>query len=259
MNGISIKRFFENFYPLDLAYEWDNVGLQVGTLNKEITGVLLTLDVTKEIVAEALEKNCNLIVAHHPLIFTPLKSILSDTYKGQLFETLIKHNIAVYVSHTNYDLGHSGMNTVLASKLALENQAVLEMVSETHGIGRIGKLKEKLPLQEAVNYVKEALAIDHGRLITNKTNKTVETIAISGGSGASHMFEAKRKGADLYITGDVSYHQAHDMLQMGLTALDIGHYAEKHFAKALKRELIEYGIEFPIYESEIDLDPFTFV
>lgn len=259
MNGTIIKQFFDTYYPLDLAYDWDNVGLQVGTLNKTVSGVLLTLDVTKDVVKEALDKNCNVIIAHHPLIFTPMKQIISDAYKGQLIEMLIKHDIAVYVSHTNYDLGHDGMNTVLANKLNLQDPEILEMVSETHGIGKIGKLKEKMPLSEAVAYIKKALAMKHGRLITNKPEKLVQTIAISGGSGASHMFEAKRKGADLYITGDVSYHQAHDMLQLGLTAIDIGHYAEKHFALALKQALIDYGAEFAIYESDIDLDPFTFV
>ena len=259
MNGMIIKRFFDESYPLDLAYEWDNVGLQIGTLNKPITGALITLDVTKEVVDEALKNNCNLIIAHHPLIFTPLKNILSDAYKGHLIEMLIKNDITVYVSHTNYDLGHSGMNTVLSEKLELHDSKILEMVSETHGIGKIGKLPKKMPLKEAVEYVKTKLEIAHGRLITHRPKKNVEVIAISGGSGASHMFEAKRQGADLYITGDVSYHHAHDMLQMGLTGLDIGHYAEKHFAVALKTELLKYGVEFPVFESNIDLDPFTYV
>ncbi len=259
MNGMIVKRFFDAHYPLDLAYDWDNVGLQIGTLNKEITGALLTLDVTKDVVDEALDKGCNLIIAHHPLIFTPLKSVLSDTYKGQVIEKLIKHDIALYVSHTNYDLGHAGMNAVLASRLNLKDDDVLEMVTETHGIGRIGKLHKKMPLKEAVEYIKQCLEMPHGRLITSNPNKDVLTVAISGGSGASHMFEAKKKGADVYITGDVSYHQAHDMLQMGLTALDIGHYAEKHFAKALMNELVEYGATFTIYESEINLDPFNYV
>ena len=258
MTGTIIKKFFDELYPKDLAYEWDNVGLQVGTLNKEITGILLSLDLTKEIVEEAIEKNVNLIIVHHPLVFKPLYNILTDSYKGNLIEKLIKQDIALYVSHTNYDLGHSGMNQVLADLLELTAQEPLEMMTETHGIGKIGQVNP-MALDDAIQYIKEKLSIKHARLITKKNGKTVKTIAISGGSGASHMFEAKRKGADIYLTGDISYHHAHDMLQMGLTALDIGHYAEKHFAKALKEELITYGVDAPIYESQVDLDPFTFV
>ena len=258
MSGIKIKQFFEQHYPLDLAYEWDNVGLQVGSLNKALSGVLIALDVTKEVIEEAIKEDCNVIISHHPLVFKPLSSINTDAYKGKMIEMLIKNDIAVYTSHTNYDLGHEGMNTVLANKLGLKNQAVLEYETETHGIGRIGEI-DPLPLSEAIAYIKEKLHVDHARLITKKNGKTVKTIAISGGSGAHHMFAAKFKGADLYVTGDVSYHHAHDMLQMGLTALDIGHYAERNFMAALKKELTEFGIDAPIVTSRVDLDPFTFV
>ena len=259
MNGVMIKRFFEEKYPLHLAYDWDNVGLQIGSLNKKVTGILITLDVTKEVIDEAISKECNLIIAHHPMIFKPLKHILSDTYKGAIIEKLIKSDISLYVSHTNYDLGHDGMNTVLANRLNLKNTEVLEFVEEDQGIGKIGDLPKTMTLDEAITYIKTHLEMKHARLITSKPDKKVTKVAISGGSGASHMFEAKRKAADLYITGDISYHQAHDMLQLGLSALDIGHYAEKHFSKALALELKDYGIDVAIYESTIDLDPFIFV
>ncbi len=258
MNGMKIKTFFETNYPLDLAYDWDNVGLQVGTLNRPLTGVLIALDLTKEIIEEALEKKANLIITHHPFIFKPLKNVLTDTYKGKVLELLMKHDITLYVSHTNYDLGHEGMNTVLAKKLGLKAIEPLDMVTDTHGIGRIGRIP-KMPLKEAIVYIKKALDIDHARLITDAPDQSVEKIAICGGSGAEDMFEAKRKGADIYLTGDISYHQAHDVLQMGLSALDIGHYAEKHFAKALKEELLAAKITCPIYVSAYDLDPFIHV
>lgn len=259
MNGIDIKRFFDEKYPRDLAYEWDNVGLQIGTLNKPITGILLTLDVTREVVDEAMNRQANLIIAHHPLVFKPLSNILTDSYKGGLIETLIKNDIAVYVSHTNFDLGHEGMNTLLAERLGLENPEILEYETETHGIGKIGTI-DPTPMHEAIKTIKQRLDMTHARLITQKTPDTIiKTIAISGGSGASHMFEAKKKGVDLYITGDVSYHQAHDMLQVGLSTLDIGHYVEKHFMHGLKKQLTAYGITCPIHESLIDQDPFTHV
>lgn len=258
MNGVKIKTFFEQNFPTELAYEWDNVGLQIGTLNKTLTGILIALDVTKDVVTEAIKKNVNLIIVHHPLFFKPVLNILSDSYRGALVEKLIKNDIALYVAHTNYDVAEAGMNAVLAEKIGLENTDILDYESSSHGIGRIGRFKET-SLFDTVRIIKDRLGIDHARLITNRPDKRVSTIAISGGSGASHMFAAKRKGADLYITGDVSYHQAHDMLQLGLTGLDIGHHAEQHFAKALKAALVEIAEDCPVYESNVDLDPFTFV
>ncbi len=258
MDGNKIKSFFKDHYPNELAYEWDNVGLQIGTLNKSITGILITLDVTKEVVEEAIEKNCNLIIAHHPLVFKPLKHILTDAYKGKLIETIIKADIALYVSHTNFDLAKSGMNDILSEKLGLKATEILEYEDETHGIGRLGKIKP-MPIEEAIRYIKAKLDIKQARLINKKPGKTIETVAISGGSGASHMFSAKQKGADLYITGDISYHQAHDMLQLGLSALDIGHYVEKHFIQSLKTQLQANDIKTQIYTSKVDQDPFTFV
>ncbi len=259
MSGIKVKRFFEEHYPLSLAYEWDNVGLQVGTLNKELTGILIALDATKEVVQEALDKDCNLIITHHPLIFKSLRSITTDAYKGQLIETLIKADIAVYASHTNFDRGEAGMNEALAARIGLKNTEILDFDTEEEGIGRIGDITP-MSLQEAVTHVKERLGMEKGRLITKKPlTKKVARIAISGGSGAHHMFAAKMKGADLYVTGDVSYHQAHDMLQIGLTTLDIGHYAEKIFREALRKELSAYGIEAPIHIATSESDPFRIV
>lgn len=260
MNGQIIRTFFDTRYPLDFAYAWDNVGLQIGTLDKTLTGILITLDVTQDVAKEALQKGANLIISHHPLIFKPLANIVTDSYKGQLIEQLLKSGITVYVSHTNYDLGHTGMNQVLADRLALTEQAVLDPIDDTHGLGRIGRLREPLGLNAAIAYIKQALSLRHARFIGVMDDDTrIQTLAISGGSGASQMHHVKASGADLYLTGDVSYHQAHDMRQLGLRTLDIGHYAEHLFAPALKKELEDYGVNVPIYASNINLDPFTFV
>lgn len=258
MHGTKLKQFFETHYPSDLAYEWDNVGLQIGTLNKTITGILITLDVTKAVLEEAIKQNCNVIIAHHPLIFKPLKTILTDAYKGQVIDTMIKADIALYIAHTNFDLAPEGMNDFLSEKLGLKDLEILEYEDETHGIGRIGHI-DPMSLDKAIAFIKDKLQMRQARLITNKPKKTIRRIAISGGSGASHMFSAKAKAADLYITGDIAYHQAHDILQLGLSALDIGHYVEKHFMESLKEKLQKEDITAPLFTSQIDQDPFQFV
>ena len=257
MNGSDIAKALDGDFPLTLAYEWDNVGLMVGTMNKEIRTVLITLDVTKAVIDEAMEKGAELIVSHHPLIFSPLRRIHLDTYKGAMLETLIKHGITVYSAHTNYDLAEGGMNDMLAEKLGLLNPRILEPTDETHGIGRIGTLQKPLALNDAIGHVKKSLDIKHARYIGKPKDKTVKTLAVSGGSGADHAAFAKKKGADLYITGDVSYHEAHDMMQMGLRVLDVGHTAEKHFKRAMKAWFETSFDSLEVHIHRDSQDPFT--
>ncbi len=257
MNGIEIKNIFESFYPRDLAYEWDNVGLQVGTLNKDVKMILLTLDLTDGVVKEALVNSVDLIIVHHPLIFSPIKSINTDTYKGKLIETLLKNDITLYVAHTNFDISNKGMNLILANMLNLKNQKILDYTTETEGLGRIGEIDE-CSMKEAIKIVKETFNVKNARFIGN-LNDNVKRVAISGGSGSSNIYNAKKMKADLYITGDLSYHYAHDVLGIGLNALDIGHNIEKFFVFELKNILKNAGVISNIIISKIDTDPYNFV
>ena len=257
MNGIEIKKIFESFYPKDLAYEWDNVGLQIGTLNKDINNVLLTLDLTMEVIDEAIAEKVDLIIVHHPLIFSPIKNINTDTYKGKLIEKLIKKEITLYVAHTNFDISNQGMNLILANMLGLKNQDIIDFTTDSEGLGRIGEVKE-LSMAEAITFVKETFEVNHARFIGNM-NSSVRKIAISGGSGSSNIHNAKRMGADLYVTGDLSYHVAHDVLAIGLNALDIGHNIEKFFVYELKNILKKAGVTSNILISKINTEPYKFV
>ena len=209
MNGIEIKKIFETYYPRDLAYEWDNVGLQIGTLNKEVNKILLSLDLTLEVVDEAIKEKVELIIVHHPLIFSPIKNINTDTYKGMLIEKLIKNEITLYVAHTNFDISNQGMNLILANMLNLKNQKILDYTTETEGLGRIGEIEE-MSIKKAIQFVKETFKVEHARFIGD-LNANVTKIAISGGSGSSNIYNAKKLKADLYVTGDLSYHYAHDV------------------------------------------------
>ena len=234
MNGNDIYKALEEAFPRTLAYEWDNVGVMIGTMNKPITHVFVTLDVTKDCLKAAKEAGADLIIAHHPLIFTAFNAIHYDTYKGQLIRDIIKSDITIFAAHTNYDIARGGMNDMLAMKLGLVQTTQLSPVDETHGLGRIGKFPSKIPLNDAIKSIKTALDIPDARYIGAKGNKTIETVALIGGSGSDFASQAKAKGADLYITGDVTYHKAHEMLEMGLCVLDVGHSAEKHFKQALR-------------------------
>ena len=257
MKGHEIKAIIENLYPSDLAYEWDNVGLQVGSLNTEINNILLSLDLTNEVINEAISNSVDLIIVHHPLIFTPIKNISTDTYKGKIIEQLIKNDISLYVTHTNFDISNKGMNKILADMLNLKNQKVLDFTTETEGLGRIGDIDE-ISMEEAIKFVKETFKIKNARFIGDSSS-LVKKIAISGGSGSSNIYNAKNVGADLYITADLSYHVAHEVLAIGLNALDIGHNTEKHFVYELKNILKNAGIKSNIIISTINTDPYKFV
>lgn len=126
--GEHIVRIFEQFVPPQLAVKDDPIGLQVGTLRKEIKKVMLALDVTPEVVEEAVRQHVDLIIAHHAVLFRPVRSLRTDTLKGRLYEKLLKHDIAVYIAHTNWDIAHGGVNDVMAEALGLKEKRVLSPV-----------------------------------------------------------------------------------------------------------------------------------
>jgi dinuclear metal center YbgI/SA1388 family protein len=251
MNLIDIIKYFETKYPKELAYDWDNVGIQVGTLNIPAKKVLVTLDVSKEVVKEAIEKKVNMIISHHPLLFNPLDKIIFDTPRGWIIKNLIKHNITVYSAHTNYDTAEGGMNDQFAEILGLNNISLLD---EVDGIGRYGDIEE-LDFQDLIKFIKSKLNVNSVKVIGNDTKK-VSRIGISGGSGSKHMYQAKYRGCDVYLTGDVTYHTALDAISAGITVIDIGHHAEKIFIKAVAEELSKQFADIEFIESLENTDPY---
>ena len=124
-NGHEIISLFESMYPKHLAMEGDKIGLQIGALNKPVQHVLIALDVTEEVVDEAIRLGANVIIAHHPLIFNPLKAIHTDKAYGKIIEKCMKNDIAIYAAHTNVDVAKGGVNDLLAEALGLQNTEVL--------------------------------------------------------------------------------------------------------------------------------------
>ena len=152
-NGQHLISLFEQWAPRSLAVEGDSVGLQIGRLDKTVNKVLVTLDVNDEVVDEAIELGCQLIIAHHPPIYRKLKNIRTDMPQGRLFEKLIKHDIAVYAAHTNLDIATGGVNDLLAEALQLENVSILEPTTSEN----LMKLEVFTP-KEATQAVRRALA-----------------------------------------------------------------------------------------------------
>jgi dinuclear metal center YbgI/SA1388 family protein len=252
MNGIDIVKYLDAKYPKELAYEWDNVGLQIGSLNKKVTTILITLDVTKETIKEAITHQAEMIISHHPLIFKPIHSVTIESPRGWMINQLLKNDMTLYTMHTNYDLADGGMNDVLAALLGISNPLLLDEIDK---IGRYGDV-EPMGMLAYIAKVKEVLNTDSVRFV-GSLDKTVKRVGISGGSGSNHVGQAKKQNCDLYITGDVTYHTALDCEQMGLNVLDVGHYAEKVFKKAIFEDLKVNFPEIKIVISSIKTDPFT--
>jgi dinuclear metal center YbgI/SA1388 family protein len=368
VNGHEIISLFEQFSPKNLALEGDKIGLQIGKLNVKVSNVMIALDVLEEVVDEAIHKNVQLIIAHHPLIYRPLQKLVTDTAAGRIIEKLIKHDIAVYAAHTNLDVAEGGVNDLLADALQLTNTEVLvptyisdllklvvyvpfgyeeaikkalgdagagaigqyshcsftssgkgeftplegadpfigvvgksEQVDEARietifpahlekkvlsamikahpyeevaydayplknkakplGLGKIGTVEETT-LQDFANFVKKALDVPMVRVVGDLKSK-VKKVALLGGDGNKYIQSASFKGADVYITGDMYYHVAHDAMMLGLNIIDPGHNVEKVMKQGVANKLTEMckqkGYDVNIMASTIHTDPFQFI
>jgi len=368
INGHEIIQLFESFAPKQLAMEGDKIGLQVGRLNRPVQRVMIALDVLEDVVDEAIEKEVDLIIAHHPLIYRPLQTLTTDKPQGRIIEKLLKHEIAVYAAHTNLDVAKGGVNDLLAEALQLTNTKVLsptyevklkklvvfvpkensgkvkealgnagagaignyshclytssgigqflpgeaatpfigrngqlEVVNEERietifpdflerkivqamlkahpyeevaydiypldnkgeelGLGRIGEIEETT-LEDFAKFVKQALDVPALRVVGDLSAK-VKKVAVLGGDGNKYISSAKYKGADVYITGDLYYHVAHDAMMMGLNVIDPGHNVEKVMKQGVTRYLMnkcqEKGFDVTIFPSEKVTEPFQFI
>lgn len=360
-------RVVDEWAPKSFAYGWDNVGLQVGRFQDTTSNILITLDVTEEVVDEAIAKGANLIIAHHPLLFKPLKRINVDHPKGKVVQKLLKNDISVFAAHTNLDVAEGGVNDLLSEAIGLSNREALEIldheslykcvvfVPDSHveelcqalheggagqigdyshctfqsagegtfqplagstpyigekneltfaaekklevivpqknlsnvinailsahpyeepaydiyslenkgeaiGIGRFGILDEPVSMKEFIQTIKTNLDIPAVR-VSGNIEKNVKRVAVLGGSGEKYIGHALRKKADVYITGDMTFHAAQDAEQMGLTVIDAGHYIEKIMKAAIQEKLIQKNPAFKsnVFVSQVNTDPFMFI
>ncbi|MCL2560576.1 MAG: Nif3-like dinuclear metal center hexameric protein [Turicibacter sp.] len=239
-----VVAFLEEKFPPSLAYEWDNIGLQLGDIERETRKILIALDATTPVVDEAVAQGVDLIVTHHPFIFSPVKAIDLTTPQGKNIAKLVKHDITVYSMHTNYDIAPGGMNDVLARKLGLQNVKPFAMVDEVHGLGRVGDLDTEWYLDDWTrDFRKRSELMVAGRVYGG--SELIRKVAVIGGSGADHAKEAKAAGADVLVTGDVTYHKAVEAQEIGLSLVDIDHYAEVVMQDAVRDLLKEQfaGVE----------------
>lgn len=263
---INIKSIVEDFAPTKLKESYDNVGLMVGDLDKEVTNILVALDCTLEVIDEAVEKNCNLIYTHHPLLFRKPSSITGETLTGKKIIHLIKNDISLYSAHTNLDSTEGGINESIMKILGFDNYVTMELSENRDakdtksGIGRFAKLEQPISLKELCNKVKASLEISYLRY-AGKEDMMVSKVAVINGSGQDYFSLAKKMGADCIITGDTTYHFVSDYSEEGIGIIDAGHFGTewpvfKYLAYILKEKLQSMGYSNKVIISEKAVDPY---
>ncbi len=230
----------ERFAPLPLQESWDNAGLQVGLTETEVSGALLCLDVNERIVDEAVQKGCNLIVSHHPLLFRGLKTISDLTDVQRTVMKAIQKGICVVSMHTNMDNAKGGVNFKIAEKLGL--QQVRFFAPKTvdgieAGSGVIGEYADPLAADDFVKAVKQAFDVECA-LCNELLRRPISRVAICGGAGDFLLDTAVVEGADAFITGEMHYHQYFGYEQT-IQICVIGHYQSEQFTSEIFRDIIE--------------------
>jgi dinuclear metal center YbgI/SA1388 family protein len=249
----------ESFAALDYQEEYDNSGLITGDPEMDCKGVLVSLDCTEDLISEAVDKNCNLIVSHHPLIFRPIRRITLENMTGRTIIAAIRAGISVYAIHTNLDNILEGVNARIADKLGLINREILSPKSKNPGIGSglIGDLKIPLSAAGLLKHVRQTFnvpVVKHSPII----DKTISRIALCGGAGSFLISNALQAKADFFITADIRYHEFFEG-EGEMVIADIGHFESEQFTVDLLHEFIVNKFRnFAVLKSGIITNPVNY-
>ena len=259
----------EKFAPLPLQESYDNAGLQVGLTEVEASGALLCLDVTEEVLDEAISLGCNLVISHHPLLFGGLKRITGRTMVERCVMKAIKHNLTIYSAHTNLDNSEDGVNYKIADKLGLEDVRLLQprMVQvtigdDTHnvlaGSGVVATVPVPEDASDFLQRVKETFRVDclqHNEVL----DRPIRKVVICGGAGDFLLEQALEIGADAFLTGEMKYHLyfGHDQdIQIGV----LGHYQSEQYTKEIIYSIIaDVCPGVPVYITSLNTNPIKYL
>ena len=235
----------EVFAPLRIQESWDNSGLIIGSPEDEVHGVMVGFDCTPELVKEAVEKGCDMVVTHHPLIFKGIRRIDSKDPVGAAIMQAVRSGVAVYAAHTTADKVIAGVSGAMARRLSLKNVGIMVPEEDgTVGLGCIGEFEKPMTGKEALVFVKERFNL--GVIRCSKPLETpITKVALLGGSGGSEIQLAMAKGAQLYITADISYHNF--FTPEGFMVMDIGHFESE--VEIVDIFLAELRKKFPTFAS----------
>lgn len=258
MKCSEILTVLEQQSPLSLACSWDNPGLLVGDPAQEIRRVYIALDATDEVIRAAVSCKADLLLTHHPLIFSPVKQIRMDDFIGRRLLMLAENKISYIAMHTNFDIGVMGK--LAADKLGLTGQEVLDVTAETAegaaGIGRCGNLTKQMALRQCAQFVRDTFGLEQVSVFGD-AERVISRAAVCPGSGKSEVQQAVLQNADVLITGDIDHHTGIDAVAQGLCIIDAGHYGLEHIFIGYMQEYLQNhtkdleisvpGKEFPFW------------
>lgn len=228
MQVVDIINGLDTLAPFKSSLDWDNTGLLVGDPLENVKGIYVALDATDNVINRAIQKGANLLITHHPMIFSPVRNVRADDMIGRRILEMAKNRMSYIAMHTNFDVHIMG--SLVADKLSLQRQRVLDITDETGkepiGIGRFGEIDQR-NLSEFATMVKQTFGLPHVSFFGAADTK-VKYIAICPGAGKSEIDNAIKMGADVLLTGDISHHSGIDALAGGLCIIDAGHYGLEH-------------------------------
>ncbi len=231
MRNKEIIKKIEEFAPLALAEEWDNVGLIIGSLEDECRGVLIALDLTLETAKEAVQKGCNLIVTHHPIIFNKINKIVTDESQGEIIKTLMSSGISAYAVHTNLDKTKGGIGYKLAAYLEGENV-------KGDGVGVIFTIDTQ-SLENFARKIAKKLADKSVKVVGNPDAKITTVYVVSGGGGDLDLFRRAREVADVFVTGDIKHHVYIEAQNENFPLVEFSHYSSEIVAVDILYNLLK--------------------
>jgi dinuclear metal center YbgI/SA1388 family protein len=264
-----VVSFLRELAPVDLAEDWDNVGLLVGAGVDDVSSVLTCLTLTPDVAAEAIERGVQLVVTHHPVLFRGVQQITDATSEGLMLLDLIRAGVCVYSPHTSYDSASEGVNRQLADALQLTEIRPLrpsvpatgeaDTNESSAGAGRFGDLLSPIPLSEFVDHVKAALGIEHTWLVGD-TAASVRRVGIACGAAAEFMHDAADAGCEVLLTGEARFHACLEARTLGIALVLPGHYAtERPAMENLADTLREQFAELTVQASAVESDPVQWV
>lgn len=250
-------------YPRSCAMDWDNVGLLVGRRKEEVHRIYVAVDATDEAIEAAIEVQADMLVTHHPMIFSGMKQITEDDFIGRRVLRLIQNDIAYYAMHTNYDV--MGMAELSGKVLGLKDAEVLDVTctvsplnGSQQGIGRVADLEDPIRLRECCELVKAKYELNAVKVFGDPDAK-IRRVAISPGAGKSMISAALAMQADVLISGDIDHHTGIDAVAQGLMIIDGGHYGiEKIFVPDVAKFIREKCPETDVIEAPV-CNPFQIV
>lgn len=257
MKTSEIVNYLVSKYPQNIASDIDTgkIGLQFGSMNKEVKKVMIALDGSLKVIEEAAQKNVDLIILHHPLLFYPIINLNYDSPLGRKLKLLLSNNINVFSMHTNFDVANGGMNEILANILKLKNIRMVHSEVSKESLIRVGEI-EPLKLSDFAKKASEVFLENTVRYV-GSPDKEIKTVGIVGGAGSSELFTALRNGCDCLITGEVHHHQAYDALENGIALVEVSHSVERHFASVVKEDLENKFNNINIFVSDNNINPFN--